>query len=116
MKKDVLTLEEIRSELQEICKDSSVNRIWLFGSYARNEADTESDVDLIVDLENALDIEIFDSIDGVKLDTMSLSLFNRKMQSDLLFNKRFVDRVDKDKILVYESENLRHAKERKFSS
>ena len=104
MKKDVLTLEEIRSALAEICKDSSVNRIWLFGSYARNEADTESDVDLIVDLDRALDIEIFDSINGVKLDTLSLKSFDRKRQSDLRFNKRFVDRVDKDKILVYKAE------------
>ena len=102
MKKDVLTLEEIRSELQEICKDSSVRRIWIFGSYARNEADSESDLDLLVDLENALDIERFDSIHNVKIDLMSLSLFNRKMQSDLRFNKSFVERVDKEKILVYE--------------
>lgn len=114
MEKTVLTIDEIRSALAEICKDSSVNRIWLFGSYARNEADSESDIDLIVDLDRALDIEIFDSIDGVKLDTMSLSLFNRKRQSDLLFNKRFVERVDKDKILVYEAENLHRTKERKF--
>ena len=106
MKKDVLTLEEIRSELQEICKDSSVRRIWIFGSYARNEADSESDLDLLVDLENALDIERFDSICDVKIDPMSLSLFNRKMQSDLRFNKRFVERVDRDRILVYEAENL----------
>ena len=102
MKKSVLTIEEIRSELQEICKDSSVNRIWLFGSYARNEADSESDIDLIVDLDRALDIEIFDSIDGVKLDTLSLKSFDRKRQSDLRFNKRFVDRVDRERILVYE--------------
>lgn len=102
MKKDVLTLEEIRSELQKICKDSSVRRIWIFGSYARNEADSESDLDLIVDLEEPLDIERFDSIDGVKLDTLSLKSFDRKRQSDLLFNKRFVDRVDRERILVYE--------------
>ena len=102
MKKDVLTLEEIRSELREICKDSSVRRIWIFGSYARNEADSESDLDLLVDLENALDIERFDSIHDVKIDLMSLSLFNRKMQSDLRSNKNFVERVDKEKILVYE--------------
>lgn len=102
MEKTVLTIEEIRSALTEICKDSSVNRIWLFGSYARNEADTESDVDLIVDLDRALDIEIFDSINGVKLDTLSLKSFDRKRQSDLRFNKRFVDRVDRERILVYE--------------
>lgn len=104
MKKDVLTLEEIRSALAEICKDSSVNRIWLFGSYARNEADSESDIDLIVDLENALDIERFDSIRDVKIDLMSLSLFNRKMQSDLRFNKSFVERVLNERILIYEKE------------
>lgn len=102
MEKTVLTIDEIRSALAEICKDSSVNRIWLFGSYARNEADTESDIDLIVDLDRALDIEIFDSINGVKLDTLSLKSFNRKRQSDLRFNKRFVDRVDRERILVYE--------------
>lgn len=102
MKKTVLTIDEIRSALAEICKDSSVNRIWLFGSYARNEADTESDIDLIVDLDRALDIEIFDSINGVKLDTLSLKSFDRKRQSDLRFNKRFVDRVDRERILVYE--------------
>ena len=102
MKNSVLTIEEIRSALAEICKDSSVNRIWLFGSYARNEADSESDIDLIVDLDRALDIEIFDSIDGVKLDTLPLKSFDRKRRSDLLFNKRFVDRVDRERILVYE--------------
>lgn len=106
MEKAVLTIDEIRSALAEICKDSSVNRIWLFGSYARNEADTESDIDLIVDLENALDIERFDSIDGVKIDTLSLKSFDRKRDSDLRFNKRFVERVDRDRILVYEAENL----------
>lgn len=102
MKKDVLTLEEIRSELQEICKDSSVRRIWIFGSYARNEADSESDLDLLVDLENALDIERFDSIHNVKIDLMSLSLFNRKIQSDLRFNKSFVERILNERVLVYE--------------
>ena len=102
MEKTVLTIDEIRSALAEICKDSSVSRIWLFGSYARNEADTESDIDLIVDLDRALDIEIFDSINGVKLDTLSLKSFDRKRQSDLRFNKRFVDRVDRERILVYE--------------
>lgn len=102
MEKSVLTTEEIRSALAEICKDSSVNRIWLFGSYARNEADSESDLDIIVDLEDPLDIERFDSIRDVKIDPMSLSLFNRKMQSDLRFNKSFVERVLNERVLVYE--------------
>lgn len=102
MRNSVLSIDEIRSALAEICKDSSVNRIWLFGSYARNEADLESDVDLIIDLDRALDIEIFESIDGVKIDLLTLKSFDRKRDSDLRFNKNFVSRVDKERILVYE--------------
>lgn len=102
MKRTIPSIDDIKLELNEICKDSSIKRVWVFGSYARNEADSESDLDLLVDLENALDIERFDSIHNVKIDFMSLSLFNRKMQSDLRFNKSFVERVLNERVLIYE--------------
>ena len=102
MVRTIPSLDDIKLEISKICKDSSIKRVWVFGSYARNEADSESDLDLLVDLENALDIERFDSIRDVKIDPMSLSLFNRKMQSDLRFNKSFVERVLNERVLVYE--------------
>lgn len=102
MVRTIPSLDDIKLEISKICKDSSIKRVWIFGSYARNEADSESDLDLLVDLENALDIERFDSIRDVKIDPMSLSLFNRKMQSDLRFNKSFVERVLNERVLVYE--------------
>lgn len=102
MERTILSIDDIKLEISKICKDSSIKRVWVFGSYARNEADSESDLDLLVDLENALDIERFDSIRDVKIDPMSLSLFNRKMQSDLRFNKSFVERVLNERILIYE--------------
>lgn len=102
MKRTIPSLDDIKLEISKICKDSSIKRVWVFGSYARNEADSESDLDLLVELENALDIERFDSIRDVKIDLMSLSLFNRKMQSDLRFNKSFVERVLNERVLVYE--------------
>lgn len=102
MKRTIPSIDDIKLEISKICKDSSIKRVWVFGSYARNEADSESDLDLLVDLENALDIERFDSIRDVKIDLMSLSLFNRKMQSDLRFNKIFVERVLNERVLIYE--------------
>lgn len=102
MERTILSIDDIKLEISKICKDSSIKRVWVFGSYARNEADSESDLDLLVDLENALDIERFDSIRDVKIDPISLSLFNRKMQSDLRFNKSFVERVLNERILIYE--------------
>lgn len=102
MKRMIPSIDDIKLEIDKICKDSSIKRVWVFGSYARNEADLDSDLDLIVDLDNALEIERFDTILGLKVDTLTLKSYDRKRQSDIRFNKRFVDRVDRERILVYE--------------
>ena len=102
MKKIVPSINDISVELTKICKDSSIKKVWVFGSYARNEADLDSDLDLIVDLDNALEIERFDTILGMDTDILTLESYDSKRQSDLRFNKRFVDRVDRERILVYE--------------
>ena len=96
------SLDDIKLEISKICKDSSIKRVWVFGSYARNEADLDSDLDLIVDLDNALEIERFDTVLGMDVDVLTLKSYDRKRQSDLRFNKNFVSRVDKERILVYE--------------
>ena len=102
MKRTIPSLDDIKLEISKICKDSSIKRVWVFGSYARNEADSESDLDLIVDLEEPFDIERFDTVLGLKVDTLPLKSYDRKRQSDLRFNKNFINRVDKERILVYE--------------
>lgn len=102
MKRTIPSIDDIKLEISKICKDSSIKRVWVFGSYARNEADSDSDLDLIVDLEKPFDIERFDSIRDVKIDLMPLESFNRKIHSDLRFNKDFVERVLNERILIYE--------------
>lgn len=102
MERTIPSLDDIKLEISKICKDSSIKRVWVFGSYARNEADLDSDLDLIVDLDNALEIEKFDTVLGMDVDVLTLKSYDRKRHSDLRFNKRFVDRVDKERILVYE--------------
>ena len=102
MERTIPSLDDIKLEISKICKDSSIKRVWVFGSYARNEADLDSDLDLIVDLDNALEIEKFDTVLGMDVDVLTLKSYDRKRQSDLRFNKNFINRVDKERILVYE--------------
>lgn len=102
MERMIPSIDDIKLEISKICKDSSIKRVWVFGSYARNEADLDSDLDLIVDLDNALEIERFDTVLGMDVDVLTLKSYDRKRQSDLRFNKNFVSRVDKERILVYE--------------
>ena len=45
----VYTIDEIISLITPVAKRYSVASVWLFGSYARGEATSESDVDLLID-------------------------------------------------------------------
>lgn len=47
--KDVLEIEDIKKAIKETLKEYPVSRVSLFGSYARGEANEESDVDLIIE-------------------------------------------------------------------
>ena len=45
----MLTIKEITEKIMPILNNNDVERAILFGSHARNEANAESDVDLVVD-------------------------------------------------------------------
>ena len=47
----MLTTEQIKQTVTDYFKDKPVKKVYLFGSYARGEADESSDVDLLVDLD-----------------------------------------------------------------
>ena len=44
----ILTIDEIRTKIRPICEQYKIEKVWLFGSYARGEAREDSDVDLHV--------------------------------------------------------------------
>ncbi|MBQ4403059.1 MAG: nucleotidyltransferase domain-containing protein [Selenomonadaceae bacterium] len=94
----MLTIDEIKAAVIPICERYDVEKMWLFGSYARGEADDQSDVDLIHvggkfrgweyggfygDIRDAL---------GVELDLVS--------REDA--GKRFLNAISKDEVLLYE--------------
>jgi predicted nucleotidyltransferase len=47
----ILTQENIKQIVQDYFKDKPVKKVYLFGSYARGDADEKSDVDLLVELD-----------------------------------------------------------------
>lgn len=81
--KKIYTIDEIRDIVKPVADQYGIEEIWLFGSYARNEATEDSDVDLLVrykqglglkfvgfvcDLEDALGLHVdVLTIDGVYL-------------------------------------------------
>ena len=49
MSDQVYTIERLREIIRPVARAYGVNAVWLFGSYARGEANAESDVDLLID-------------------------------------------------------------------
>lgn len=89
-----------RKMLQHFFAGKPVKRAYLFGSCARNEADKDSDIDLLVELDYSKHI-------GLGFVQMLLDLekmLHRKV--DLVstdgLSKYVKPYVDKDKILIYE--------------
>lgn len=82
-----------------------VKKAYLFGSYARNEADKNSDLDILVELDHSHPI-------GMKFFGYQLELEDLlKLKVDLVsaegLSKYVKPFVDKDKILIYERANDR---------
>lgn len=47
MNKDILTFDDIISIVKPLAEKYNIREVYLFGSYARGEADAESDVDIL---------------------------------------------------------------------
>jgi hypothetical protein len=70
---------EILEQNNDLLRKYSVNKIGLFGSFSRDEADISSDIDLLVDFEQ----KSFDNF--IDLSFELEKIFNRKV--DLLTEK-----------------------------
>jgi len=93
-----LTEQEIQ-QIREYFKKQPVLKAYVFGSYARGEADAESDIDLLVDLDYSQNI-------GLRFFGMHLELedlLHRKVDvipSDGVY-ENIQPFIDKDKKLIY---------------
>jgi predicted nucleotidyltransferase len=77
-----------------------VKKVYLFGSYSRNEADENSDVDILVELDHSTPIGLQFFSYGDELQ----NLLKRKVDvvSYEGLSKYVKPFIDKDKVLIYE--------------
>ena len=95
----IFTIEEITKRSTPIAIKHGVNRLCLFGSYARNEAKESSDLDFIM--------EDGDVTSLIKYMAFVQDLENEfKCHVDLVSacsnNKSFLNKITKDVVMIYE--------------
>lgn len=96
----MLSAKEIK-KLQDYLATKPVARAFIFGSFARNEEQPESDIDILIEIDQQVRMGLI-KFANMKFDLEDL--FNRKV--DLLaeggVSKFIKPYIEKDKVLVYE--------------
>ena len=95
--------EENINIIQRYFRDKPIFKAFVFGSFARGEADSNSDYDILVELDYSKKIGM--EFIQMKLDLADLLKRNVDLVSDRALSKYIRPFVDKDKILIYEREN-----------
>lgn len=100
--KRIYTLDEIKNIAQPVFASyDSIERAYLFGSYARNEATRKSDLDFMVVLKND-EVESFK--DELRVSTDLMEAFDKHIDTINNFEvyKIMPKTFERDKILIYE--------------
>ena len=93
------SIEQLRDIITPIARQHGVKRVYLFGSYARGDAHTDSDVDLKVDKGN---LRSLFQLAGFRLDVEdALNLPVDLVTSDAS-DRRFLENIEKDAVLLYQ--------------
>ncbi len=83
-------LNKLRELKPILSKEYAVRRIGLFGSFADNSADENSDIDLLVELEKPIgwkffSLEIYlEKIFGRKIDLVTKNALKEQIKKDIL--------------------------------
>lgn len=89
-------LQKITSYLSK----SSVEKAWLFGSFARDEAKLDSDIDLLIKLKESAKIDLLDYI-GISHDLEDLLGRNVDVVQYNMLAPEIQNAVDKEKVLIH---------------
>ena len=94
-----LSLNDIEL-IKSVFSDNPVKRAFLFGSFTRGEADRDSDVDILVELDYTKHI----GIGFVKMKDQLEEILNKKVDlvSENSISKHILPFINQDKQLIYE--------------
>lgn len=112
MSEKVYTIDEIKEYILHVLKEYGIEKAYIFGSYARNEANKNSDVDIMIvggsRIKTLLDMTGFE-IELKKalkknVDVISEEVYTEEEDDDdgELARRLFMKNVMKERIKIYE--------------
>jgi predicted nucleotidyltransferase len=100
----VYTIEEIKERIRPVAEKYNLPAVYLFGSYARGEADEKSDVDIMIDrtgtkIRTMLDLAaVFEDMkDSLNTEIDMITTYSLDESRNLRFKKN----VESEKLQIY---------------
>jgi len=97
----IYDIETIRAKTVPIAKKYGVKRMSLFGSYARGEADEQSDVDILIDRGKMRGMFAYFGLVYALEDELGCHV---DVVMDGSSDKNFLAEIKKDEVKLYETE------------
>ena len=99
----MLTLEQIKSAVVECMPKDFISKVFLFGSYARGEADENSDVDLHIYAKNHCSLLNISSyrLDLVEKLGVDVDVIIGDLPEKSIHDTRFNNNLKKEEVLLY---------------
>ncbi|MBR3229923.1 MAG: nucleotidyltransferase domain-containing protein [Bacilli bacterium] len=97
----IYTLDEIKQNLKKILEGSEVNKVILFGSYAKNKATKKSDLDFIIDSKGKImGFKLFSLI--TKIEDIFKKEVDAFEKSEIINGSEIDKDIQKTGVVVYE--------------
>jgi predicted nucleotidyltransferase len=92
---------EMLNNIVAVLSESPVEKAWLFGSFARNEDDAKSDIDMLIRFTPDEKITLF-RYGGIVYNLEQITGRKVDLVEDGMLKPFAVESAEKDKILIYE--------------
>ena len=98
----MLSIEEIKSYILPVVKKYPVEKVILFGSYARGDASDKSDIDLIVESRGRLRNRKIFALGGDLLDVLPVRVDVYDIL-EIVNPSTMYDNIQKEGVLIYDA-------------
>ena len=100
MTSKIYSIDEIKSIVAPIAKSYGVGKVYLFGSYARGEANESSDLDFRIDKGN---LKGLFKLGGMYMDLEDTFQKDLDLLTTGSLDNDFLSKIAREEILIYES-------------
>lgn len=102
----VLSIDAIRLMILPVVQKYNIDKVTLFGSYARGDAKAGSDVDILIDCDNIKSMEKYlglqESLKSAIGKNVDIIMADALQSDNTRAAKRLKEHIERDKVIIYE--------------